>query len=222
MRGVGKGCLPSPRLKGGLEGRGRNRQPSVPWPRAERWCACRLHPSHLSATLKPDYSRLMSARQGPATRCSRIPSLRGQITPACTGPFRVGFAGRPGRRGPRPGTLSPTRRLLHPSHVLRETSLRRPPRDGGGCREVAVPRPAAGGLRTPWGDGRRAGGSPGCRSGTRAPRVHRSRRPCCSRRSQPWDEETRRDAQPPHRAARGTRDDLKTQEEGERQGRGLN
>lgn len=91
----GEGCLPSPRLKGGLEGRGRNQQPVVPWPRAERWCVCRPHPSHLSATLKPDYSRLMSARQGPATRCSWIPSPRGQITPACSGPFGVGFMGRP-------------------------------------------------------------------------------------------------------------------------------
>lgn len=140
---MGKSCLPSPRWKGGLEGRGGNRQPSMPRPRAERWCVCRLHPSHLSATLKPDYSRLMSARQGPATRCSRIPSLRGHITPACTGPFRVGFMGCPGRRWPRASTLSPTRCLLRPL-CPGETSLHQPLRDSGGCQEVAVPRPAEG------------------------------------------------------------------------------
>lgn len=115
LQGLGKGCLSRARLKGGLEGKGRNQQPSVPWPRAKRWCVCRLHPSHLPATLKPNYSRLMSARLGPATRCSQIPSPRARITPACT--IGVGFVGRPGRREPRAGTVSPTWRLLHASPV---------------------------------------------------------------------------------------------------------
>lgn len=115
MQGLGKACLPRARLKGGLEGKGRNQQPSVPWPRAKRWCVCRLHPSHLPATLKPNYSRLMSARLGPATRCSQIPSPRGRITPACT--IGVGSWGTQAGGSPGPAPSGPQWRLLHPSPV---------------------------------------------------------------------------------------------------------
>lgn len=115
--GVGKGCLPSLRLKGGLEGRGRNPQPSVPWPRAERWC---LPPSLLPpfSHIKARLFALDVSKAGPATCCSQIPSLRGQITPACTSPCGVGFSRRPGK-WKRPGlapSARPTERLLHPSH----------------------------------------------------------------------------------------------------------
>lgn len=84
--GVGKASLPAPGWKEGWrEGVGAGSHP-CPGP-GQEGVGLPRSPSHLSATWKPNYSRLMSARQGPATRCCWILAPRGLVTSARTGPW---------------------------------------------------------------------------------------------------------------------------------------
>lgn len=214
--GAGKGCLPSLRLKGGLEGRGRNPQPSVPWPRAERWC--------LPPPLLPPFSHIKArlfaldvSEAGPRYLLFADPFPEGPDYPGMHQPMRGGVREAPGQAGAPGGHPPPRGAPASSAPWPRETPLRQPLRDGGGCQEAAVPRPAAG-CELPGVMAR----SPGCCGGTPMPWVHSSHQPCCPQQSQPWWGETRRDTQLPHRTARNRRDHLKIRGEGEREERGLN
>lgn len=150
-------------------------------------------PSHLPATLKPNYSRLMSARLGPATRRSQIPSPRGRITPACS---TGGVRGAPRPAGAQGRHPQPHMAPASSLPCAWETPLLWPLRWDNDCGEAL-------GC---------------CSTGTTGPSGTPGR---LLPMESALDGETRGNIEPAHGAATGTRDELRIQQEGNGEGREL-
>lgn len=193
----GEGLHPQPRVERRAGGKGW--EPAAVHALAPGRKVVRLPPSPLPpfSHIKARLFTLDVSKVGPRYPLLPDPFPEGPHYPSVHRPIRGGVHGVPGEGGGSGPAPSAPRCACFVCPVSQRDIAPSASEGQWWLSRSGFPSPYHG-LRDPWGDGHQLGRSPGCCCSTWAPQVHQSHGPSCSRWSQPWDKDTRRDAWMPH------------------------